>query len=182
MNNEDVVASGDVVASFVASSPIDPKLAGGFDLSEEEIAEIVAYDEQRSPSRHKAAFEAWRDKHRADIERNQRSGHIAQVMDAIDEHRKTPEGRADYNANRRLKRSKDAEAEGRTVKTRKRNPTKGDRSAQQKAYKNRKKDEFALMSPDVQQAIRDEQARKKREQRQRRKDEAAKAFADKAIF
>lgn len=178
--------SGDVVASFMASGPVDPKLAGGFDLTEDDVAEIIAYDEQRQPSRHKAAFEAWRDKHRADIERSQRSGHIAQGLDDIDAYRKTPEGRADYNANRREKRRRQAEAEGRTIKPRKRYETQNE-SAQAHAdakrdYKSRKKGEFALMSPDKQRAIRDEQARKKREQRQRRKAEAAKALADKAIF
>jgi len=186
VNDARAGVSGDVVANFVASSPIDPKLAGGFDLTDDDITEIVAYDEQSQPSRHKAAFDAWQGKHRSDIERNQRSGHIAQALDAIDEHRKTPEGRADYNANRREKRRKDAVAEGRTIKPRKHYETT-DESAQahagaKQAYKDRQKIEFALMSPDEQQALRDEQARKKREQRKRRKAEAAKALADKAIF
>jgi len=182
LNDEVAGASGDVVANFVASGPDDPKLAGGFDLSEDEIAEIVAYDEQRPPSRHKATFDAWREKHRVDIERNQRSGHIAQVMNEIDEHRKTPDGRADYNANRRKKRHKDAEAEGRTVKARNRNPTKEDRAAQQQAYKDRKKAEFALMSPDEQQAVRKAESQKRQGRRDAEKARTKKALADKAIF
>lgn len=186
VNEERAGVSGDVMANFVVSSPIDPKLAGGFDLTDDDIAEIVAYDEQSQPSRHKGMFEVWQGKHRTDIERNRRDGHIAQALDAIDEHRKTPEGRADYNANRREKRRKDAVAEGRATKPRKRYETQDESTLAhadaKRAYKDRKKGEFALMSPDKQRAIRDEQARKKREQRQRRKAEAAKALADKAIF
>ncbi|MBP2446389.1 hypothetical protein [Rhizobium leguminosarum] len=186
LNNDAATASGDVMANFMASSPVDPKLASGFDLTEDDIAEIVAYDEQRPPSRHKAVFEAWQERHRADIERNQRTGHIAQGLDAIDEHRKTPEGRADYNANRREKRSKDANAEGRTIKPRKRHETQDEsvraHAAAKLGYKSRQKAEFALLSPDEQQAIRDKEAERKRNKRRENEEKAAQALRDKAIF
>ncbi len=182
MNNEAGSMSGDVAAD----APVDPKSAGGFDLSEDDIAELIAFDERRPSRMRRAAYNAWQDKHRADIEHNQRAGHIKQGLDAIDAHRKTPEGKADYNANRKKKRLKDAEAAGRTIIPRKRHETKAESAhahADAKlAYKERKKAELALTSPDTQQAIRDEQARKKREQRKRKKKAAAKALADRAIF
>lgn len=193
-NDGSSVLSGDEVATPAIA--VDPRLAGGYDLSEDEVAEIVAFDEQPSPSRHKVLLGVWRDKHREDVERNQRSGHISQVMDAIDEHRKTPDGKTDYNANRRKKRLKDAEQAGRTIKPRNRYDTPGESASAhagaKQSYKDRKKAAFALLSPDQQQAIRDEEAKKKRERRTRKKAEAKKAedavieasetWRDRAIF
>ncbi|MBX5048106.1 hypothetical protein [Rhizobium lentis] len=186
LNNDQPDATGDVTANFMGSSPVDPTLAGGFDLTEDDIAEIAAYDEQRQRRRHKAAFEAWQEKHRADIERSRRGGHIAQGLDAIDEHRKTPEGRADYNANRRMKRRKIAEAEGRAINPRKRHETQDEsqqaHAAAKRDYKSRKQNEFALLSPDEQQAVRDKEAERKRNKRRENREKAAKALLDKAIF
>lgn len=194
-NDESVDLSGDVMANS-AVAPVDPKLAGGFDLSEDDLAEINAFDERRASSLRRAAYQAWKDKERPNIEESQRAGHKAQEHDKIDAHRKTPEGKADYNANRQKKRLKDAEEAGRTIKPRNSYETPEESASAhagaKRAYKDRRKAEFALLSPDQQQAIRDEEAKKKRDRRERKKTEATRAedavieasetWRDRAIF
>ena len=167
-------ASGDEMAKVLAGC--------GFEITPEDEAELAKYEARQL---RRAAHQAWQDKHRADIRQNQRHGHIAQGLDAIDAHRKTEKGAADYNANRRKKRHADAEKEGRTMRTNQRHATKDDAKKAQddakRAYKKRKKAEFAILSPDEQKAILAEQARKKKKQRQRRKDKDRAALLDKAI-
>ncbi|MCJ2876524.1 hypothetical protein JUM41_19940 [Rhizobium pusense] len=175
VDGEPVNVSGDEMAKVLAG--------GGFEITTEDEAELANFETRQL---RKGAYQAWQGKRRADIERNQQHGHIAQGLDAIDAHRKTEEGAADYNANRRKKRHADAEREGRTMKTYQRHATKDDAKkaldGAKRAYKDRKKAEFAILSPDKKREILAEQARKKKEQRERKKAEAAKALADQAIY
>lgn len=82
---------------------------------------------EEAPRRHARLRDEFQAKHQADIARNKKHGHIAQGLDAIDEHRKTPKGRADYNANRRLKRHEQAAANGDVVRQRVRYATDEER-------------------------------------------------------
>lgn len=145
---------------------------------QEAIADFVIEDAPEPPKRN-PAIEAWRRSQADEIAKNKAHGHTAQAFDAIDEHRKTLSGKALYNANRRTKRQQEALAEGRDYKTRRTFISEKQREAgrleTQASYdrKRRERDrkKFLALPLEEQQRIKAEKARKRKEQRARKKED-----------
>ncbi|MCD1634539.1 hypothetical protein K7H91_12225 [Martelella mediterranea] len=141
---------------------------------DEALADFVNEDAPE-PAKRNPAIEAWRQSQADEIAKNKAHGHTAQAFDAIDEHRKTLSGKALYNANRRTKRQQEALAEGRDYQTR-RTFISEEQRAQTKlkakrAYRARQRADFLALSPEEQERIRLDKARKRKEQRARKKED-----------
>ena len=134
---------------------------------------------EEQPRRHARLREEFHAKHQADMARNKVHGHIAQGLDAIDEHRKTPKGRADYNANRRQKRHAEAAAKGKVVRPRTEHATDEERRNARRAQKAASK---ANRSPAQIEKERAADRERKAASRRAKKEAAKSAIAAKGIF
>ncbi len=123
-----------IFAEFVATSatPVDtieqlpPEYAAA--LADFEIDDPHEVDTTESAAIRAARAKLASPEAKALLTANKAHGHTAQAMDAIDAHRRTPEGRRRYNAKRKKERDEKIwEQEGRVARTNRHHATEEDR-------------------------------------------------------